>query len=206
MYKRQDNDWPDVIIVSPLLNWSYKDVWNYILSHDVEYCELYKRGYTSIGIKGNTFPNYKLYNNNNKYNHACELQDGDYERMGRIKIKLPITLSGKVVRGKGWGKKILGIPTANLDIAENKLDDGVYMGYIYIKNKKYLFVMSCGINPQFGDKSFEIHIIDMIDDDLYNNILKITITRFIRPMEKYSTIDKLKEAIFKDIKYGKVHG
>lgn len=39
-----DEGWPDIMRVSPLLDWSYGDIWDYILKEKVEYCPLYDRG------------------------------------------------------------------------------------------------------------------------------------------------------------------
>jgi len=201
-YQVSDEDWSNIILVTPLLNWSYKDVWNHIIDNGIDYCRLYDKGYTSIGIKGNTFPNYYLYNvHEGIYDHASKLNNDKYERYGRIKSVLPIETKGTVIKGKGWGKKILNIPTANLNINEKDLGliDGVYSGDITVDGINYLFVMSCGTNPQFGDKSFEVHIIDMPDINLYGNVLRININRYIRSMEKYETIDELKNAMVIDI-------
>jgi len=199
-FQKSDKNWPEITIVSPLLNWEYKHVWEYILTNDIEYCELYNRGYTSIGVIGNTFPNYHLFDGD-LYDHASKLKDGGSERQGRIPFLLPIELSGKVIKGKGLANSVLGIPTANLN-TDNKdvgIIEGVYIGYTYVNNNRYQFVMSCGKNPQFGDQSFEVHIIDMPYMYIYDIILNITITDYIRPMEKYSNIDELKTAICKDI-------
>ena len=207
-FQLTDNDWPQIVRVSPLLNWSYSEIWDYIIKHDINYCRLYDRGYTSIGTQDNTFPNHLLFNKNG-YSRADDLSDGTKERIGRIVTSLPIILEGRVIKGKGWGNKMLRIPTANLDINLNKiaLDEGVYYGTIKLdETDEKMFVMSCGINPQFGDQSFEVHIIDIPYMDLYNTKLRINVTGFIRPMERFDTIDMLKNAIRLDIEITKMEG
>ncbi|GAA5866764.1 hypothetical protein JCM3774_001793 [Rhodotorula dairenensis] len=75
-----DPSWPDFMRVHPILDWSYKDVWDFLRSPDLtlgagpagtsglgadgrrrkttlEWCELYDYGYTSLGSTHNTFPN-----------------------------------------------------------------------------------------------------------------------------------------------------
>jgi phosphoadenosine phosphosulfate reductase len=37
--------------VSPLASWQWKDVWRYLLRHDIPYVPLYDRGYMSIGCE-----------------------------------------------------------------------------------------------------------------------------------------------------------
>jgi len=38
-----------LIKISPLINWSEQDVWNYIDEHDIPYNKLHQKGYPSIG-------------------------------------------------------------------------------------------------------------------------------------------------------------
>ncbi|KAH8313998.1 hypothetical protein KR067_012361 [Drosophila pandora] len=52
-----DSDWPPMMRLNPLLEWTYHDVWHYIHINSVPYCSLYDRGYTSIGNRSNTVPN-----------------------------------------------------------------------------------------------------------------------------------------------------
>jgi phosphoadenosine phosphosulfate reductase len=39
----------DKILLSPIIDWSNADVWNFIRNHKIEYCELYDQGYRRIG-------------------------------------------------------------------------------------------------------------------------------------------------------------
>lgn len=195
-----DEGWPYIMRHHPLLNWTYSDVWNYIDDNKLPVCSLYERGYTSIGNKNNTFPNYSLFSDSlNIYKHARELRDFSLERSGRIKNKLPIKISGKVIKGKGVGKKI-GIPTANIDVNLD-IDEGVYCGYCSFDDepKEYSMVMSVGVNPQFGDKTVEVHILSFFNEDFYGKTLYIDICKFIRRMYKYPSLNELITAIKKDI-------
>ncbi|XP_049865760.1 FAD synthase isoform X2 [Pectinophora gossypiella] len=85
--QKTDAGWPQVMRVSPLLNWSYHQIWAYILKKNVPYCSLYDIGYTSIGSIHNTWPNPSLaYKSNNGcicYRPAWYLADGSLERAGR---------------------------------------------------------------------------------------------------------------------------
>lgn len=77
--------WPKAMRVAPILNWDYHDVWNYIEALNIPVCDLYKRGFTSIGTKSNTVPNPALWSDViNGYLHAKELKNPLEERRSRI--------------------------------------------------------------------------------------------------------------------------
>ena len=48
---------PSLLRYSPTLEWSYRDVWDFILCSGVPYCALYDKGYTVIGPRTSTVPN-----------------------------------------------------------------------------------------------------------------------------------------------------
>ncbi|KAJ7972346.1 FAD synthase [Quillaja saponaria] len=82
--------WPPFMRVNPILDWSYRDVWAFILTCKVQYCSLYNQGYTSVGSIYDTVPNSLLCVNNpssgnEKFKPAYMLADGRLERAGRVK-------------------------------------------------------------------------------------------------------------------------
>ncbi|KAL9426815.1 hypothetical protein AB3S75_033570 [Citrus x aurantiifolia] len=86
--------WPPFMRVNPILDWSYRDVWAFILTCKVQYCSLYDQGYTSIGSIHDTLPNALLCisdssNNQEKFKPAYMLSDGRLERAGRVKKVSP---------------------------------------------------------------------------------------------------------------------
>ncbi|XP_030377867.1 FAD synthase [Scaptodrosophila lebanonensis] len=83
-----DNDWPSLMRIFPLLEWSYHDIWAYLRGNQLSYCKLYDQGYTSLGEKCSTRVNPSLltYDESQKkliYRPAYELQDGKLERTNR---------------------------------------------------------------------------------------------------------------------------
>jgi len=80
-----DPGWPCMMRVNPILHWNYDEVWNFILAMKVPYCELYDRGYTSIGAETDTLPNPELKEKDGSYSPAFKLGDGSKERAGRLK-------------------------------------------------------------------------------------------------------------------------
>ncbi|XAR69145.1 FAD synthetase [Bertholletia excelsa] len=82
--------WPAFMRVNPILDWSYRDVWAFLLTCKVRYCSLYDQGYTSIGSIHDTVPNATLCikksdNSKEKFRPAYQLPDGRLERAGRAK-------------------------------------------------------------------------------------------------------------------------
>ncbi|KAG8045983.1 hypothetical protein GUJ93_ZPchr0008g11661 [Zizania palustris] len=75
--------WPPFMRVNPILDWSYRDVWDFLLTCKVKYCCLYDQGYTSIGSIHDTVPNARLSDGSNVFKPAYMLSDGALERAGR---------------------------------------------------------------------------------------------------------------------------
>lgn len=83
-----DRDWPQVMRISPLLDWHYSDIWDYLLYYKVPYCKLYDMGYTSLGNASNTVRNPSLLYNDiylgtEVYLPAYKMLNENKERSGR---------------------------------------------------------------------------------------------------------------------------
>ena len=112
--------------------------------------------------------------------------------------------TGKIIHGSKISSSVLGIPTANLDIKNIVIDQGIYYGYASFEdspNVKYKCVLSIGLNPTFNTTTFEVHIIHKFDTLFYDKFLIVDIVGFIRKSIKYNSMDKLIEQIQNDIKY-----
>ena len=121
-------------------------------------------------------------------------------------LELPQVFSGTVVHGKGRGHKELGFPTANLSseswtVKLTKNDFGVYAGIVNVLDEKpRIGIISIGENPTFNDMThptFEVHILDF-DADIYGEIMKVTITNYLRPMISFKSLQDLINAITND--------
>ncbi|KAL5135360.1 putative FAD synthase [Glycine soja] len=95
--------WPPFMRLNPILDWSYRDVWAFLLTCKVNYCSLYDQGYTSIGSIYDTVPNSLLCisNSSNKFKPAYLLADGRLERAGRA--KRPSTSTGGQIPAESNG-------------------------------------------------------------------------------------------------------
>lgn len=178
-----------------------------IINQKLQVVSLYEKdGYTSLGPVQTTFPNYLLWDQKErKYQHASKLIDESAERSGRLKIVLPFSVSGKVIHGKGQGKK-LGFATANMDCYLNDFHNGVYGAFATLRNVKMLAVCSVVPNVTFGEvkSSFEVHLIDsngkpMLLEDFYGETLHVEIIFYLRPMLKYQDLNTLIDQIEQDI-------
>lgn len=81
-----DSDWPSVIRVLPLLDWTYSDVWHYLRELQIPYCILYDRGFTSLGDKSKTVQNQSLLHDERlqSYKPAYMLKNPESERKSRL--------------------------------------------------------------------------------------------------------------------------
>jgi riboflavin kinase/FMN adenylyltransferase len=108
---------------------------------------------------------------------------------------------GMVIQGDKMGRQ-LGYPTANLKYTnEDKihLGEGVYAVYVKVKGDEKKGMMSIGTRPTFNDTSekVEVNIFDF-DDDIYGAEISVRVKHYLRPQEKYDTIEALIAQIDKD--------
>lgn len=111
-------------------------------------------------------------------------------------------VKGKVVHGKKIGRTI-GIPTVNLILSEDKLlpPFGVYATRIQVKDKEYFGVTNVGRKPTIAGNNpigVETYIIDF-SQDVYDEIITVRFTEFLRPEKKFDSIEDLKYQMSADI-------
>jgi len=115
---------------------------------------------------------------------------------------MPRAFTGRVVRGVGRGKK-LGIPTANLDVAEHdELPLGVFVARVtgHMLNGQ-VAVANIGTRPTFSEKelSIELHILDFTGD-VYGIELQVELLSLLRNEREFANVEDLKKQIALDIK------
>ncbi len=107
----------------------------------------------------------------------------------------------KVVEGRKIGRS-LGFPTANLEFLNlsEMPENGVYSVDVTINNQLFRGVLNVGIRPTFGvsKRVAEVHILDF-NQEIYNEILDISIRKFIRHERVFDTPEDLKKQIEQDI-------
>ncbi len=103
-------------------------------------------------------------------------------------------LTGKVIHGKGLGKK-WNYPTINIHIEESyKLipKSGVYIVKTNIDNTNIFGIMNIGYRPTVDGKNqtIEVHLLDF-NADLYGENIQVQLAYHLRDEQKFDSIDNL---------------
>jgi riboflavin kinase / FMN adenylyltransferase len=125
---------------------------------------------------------------------------GDLARANR-KLGYPYSLTGRVVRGQGVGKK-LGFPTANLKIAPTKIvPPGVFAVRVTPPSGKTKFgLCNAGTRPTLrgrGEFSVEVHVLDF-RGSLAGSVLRVEFLKKLRQEKKFSSLEALSAQIARD--------
>ena len=117
-------------------------------------------------------------------------------------LTVPYAFSAEVVHGKALGAT-MGFPTLNQFPAPHKLlpRNGVYLTACEIDGVHYYGVSNVGVRPTVDcndTRNCETHLLDA-SGDFYGKIAKISFLRFLRPEQKFESIDALQAQIKQDI-------
>lgn len=128
------------------------------------------------------------------------VQRADFARAGAL-LGRRYSLKGRVVKGRGFGRKI-GFPTANISTGNYVIPPrGVYAGLADFARKKYLCAVNIGIKPTVTSRrsaTVEAYIIDF-KKNISGKIITLYFLRKIRAEKKFSSLSKLKTAIAGDV-------
>ena len=114
-------------------------------------------------------------------------------------------IRGRVVTGRDRGGKLLGIPTANINLSDELCPKtGIYAVMVEFDGRKYKGVANIGYSPTFDDHVFtvEVHILDF-SDNIYGKRIRINFIKRIRDEKKFSDISELVAQIKLDIAAGR---
>lgn len=105
---------------------------------------------------------------------------------------------GVVIRGDQMGRK-LGYPTANLEYSDSDklhMGQGVYAVYLQFDNQQKKGMLSIGTRPTLNgnDERVEVNIFDW-DGDLYDKLIRVSVKKFLRPQEKYASLEDLQQQL-----------
>ncbi len=128
------------------------------------------------------------------------VEAGDLTRAARM-LGREFTILGTVVEGDHIGKT-LGFPTANLSAHNEQFPpDGVYAVQTRRGAQMLPGVVNIGVRPTIktasGERLLEVHLFDF-DETIYGEDLEITFRQFLRPEQKFPSLEALRAQIAQD--------
>ena len=131
-----------------------------------------------------------------------EISKGNMEFVTEL-LGEPYRIKSEIIYGNQLGRTI-GVPTINQVVPSNKLlpPNGVYTSKVYVDGKSYYGVTNVGYKPTVSDKlvkGIETNIFDF-EGDLYGQVIEVELMSFLRPEQKFDSLDELKNQIAVDSK------
>ena len=129
------------------------------------------------------------------------LEVGDIE-LATTLLGYPYRIHGKVVHGHQVGRTI-GFPTANLDIPAEKVLPrcGVYLVKATTEDGlKYDGLLNIGHRPTLDNGKISVEVyLDNFTGNLYDSQLQLQLLSFIRPEQKFDSLDALQSQLELDL-------
>ena len=121
-------------------------------------------------------------------------------------LGMPYRLSGEIIHGRSLGHRI-GVPTINQVVPEGKIMPlfGVYCARVTVDNKTYYGIANVGSKPTVQEEpvyGLETHLFNC-NDDLYGKQATTELLHFVRPEQKFASIELLQAQLEKDRQYGR---
>lgn len=133
-----------------------------------------------------------------------ELEQGNMEAVSGL-LGYDYAVHGEIVHGHALGRTI-GVPTINqIPPAEKLLPPfGVYVSEVKIEGKIYYGITNIGVKPTVQEKftGVETNLFDC-SEDLYGKHAEVSLLKFLRPEQKFASIDALKNQLDHDVAAGK---
>lgn len=110
-------------------------------------------------------------------------------------------ITGTVKTGKNRGGRLLGFPTANLNVVDELVPQrGVYAVEVLTDSGTYQGVTNIGYNPTFDNGAFSIetHVLDF-NENLVGKTIRVRFIARIRQERKFESVAALAEQIRNDI-------
>ena len=130
------------------------------------------------------------------------ISEGDMPLTEKL-LGRPYSLRERVVNGQHLARK-LGFSTANQIFPDKKavLRYGVYRVRVKIGKKFFYGISNIGMRPTVNGSLLcaETHIFNF-EGDLYGKFITVEFLEFIRPEQKFDSIEELEKQIKKDIKF-----
>jgi riboflavin kinase/FMN adenylyltransferase len=127
--------------------------------------------------------------------------DGDLTKATQM-LGREYTILGTVKEGEKLGRK-LGFPTANLSAhSEQFPPNGVYVTEARLAGALYRGVANLGYRPTVSagepERLLELHLFDL-NKDIYGEEVEVRFLRYLRPEQKFESLEALKTQIARDV-------
>ena len=111
----------------------------------------------------------------------------------------PFFITGPVIHGDGRGHTI-NIPTANIQIPADKIMPafGIYACRAWVNGQPHLAASSLGVRPTLYGAP-PAPTIEDFDQNLYGKNVKLEFIEYLRPEQKYNSVEALVDQIHRDI-------
>lgn len=120
------------------------------------------------------------------------LQKGDMEAAA-VLLGRPYSVTGTVEAGKRLGRT-MGFPTINIypNADRSFIPRGVYATWAVFAGERRVGVTNIGVNPTVGDRNIRIEtFIPGFSGNLYGCCVTIEFIHFVRPEQKFASVDEL---------------
>jgi riboflavin kinase/FMN adenylyltransferase len=128
------------------------------------------------------------------------IREGNLEEARKL-LGRDYQIYGTVVKGKNRGGRLLGFPTANLELQDELVPKGgVYAVTVGLDGDLYYGVTNIGYNPTFGNGllSIETHILDF-SRDILGKTIEINFIERLRDEKTFDGVQALSDQIALDI-------
>lgn len=123
----------------------------------------------------------------------------------KIYLGRPFSLRAKIISGQHLGRT-LGFPTVNQSFPERKLvpKNGVYVSRVTFGNRARYGITNIGVRPTVDGKTLcaETNLFDF-DGDLYGKTVTVEFLEFLRPEQKFASVEELSAQIRSDMSKAK---
>lgn len=121
-------------------------------------------------------------------------------------LGMPYQITGEIIHGRSLGNK-LGVPTINQAVPEGKILPklGVYCAKVTVNEKEYFGIANVGSKPTVQNElvyGVETHLFEC-REDLYGKYAKTELLHFVRPEQKFASVEELRRQLEKDKAVGR---
>ena len=129
------------------------------------------------------------------------LAEGDMRKVTKF-MERHFYLEGEVITSEKRGR-VLGFPTANLDIKPQQAlpGNGIYATIAQVEGRHFPSATNVGIRPTFGigEEMVETHLLNY-KGNLYGKNMRVEFVQKVRDEQRFPSSEELKKQIEKDIR------